>query len=78
VKPKDGYPASVTTAIRYENSDKIFVDRIRAVGGRSIHWNACCFRFAARDFRERTIEGVEEDWPISYDELAPYYSLIEK
>ena len=54
------------------------MDRIRAVGGRSIHWNAVCLRFAERDFRERSIEGIEEDWPISYQELAPYYSYVER
>jgi len=72
------YPAEVTQAIRYEGPDHIGVDRIRAVGGRSIHWNAVCLRFAERDFRERSIEGIEEDWPISYQELAPYYSYVEK
>jgi choline dehydrogenase-like flavoprotein len=78
VKPHPGYPKALTSAIRYEDSDNIFVDRFRAVGGRSVHWNACCFRFAPRDFRERTMEGVEEDWPIGYEELAPYYSHVEK
>jgi choline dehydrogenase-like flavoprotein len=77
-KPTPGYPSEVTSALRYENSDKIFVDRIRVVGGRSIHWNANCFRFSERDFRARSMEGVEEDWPISYQELAPYYSYVEK
>jgi choline dehydrogenase-like flavoprotein len=78
VKPEPGYPSEIRTAIRYDNSDAIFVDRIRAVGGRSNHWNACCFRFAPRDFREKSIEGVEDDWPISYEELAPFYSHVEK
>lgn len=76
--PEPFYPAEVRKAIRYEDCDHISVDRIRAVGGRSIHWNAACFRFAARDFREKSIEGVEEDWPLSYEELAPYYSYVEK
>lgn len=77
-KPTPGYPAELTSALQYENSDRIFVDRIRVVGGRSIHWNANCFRFSERDFRARSMEGVEEDWPISYQELAPYYSYVEK
>ncbi len=77
-KPSPGYPPEVTQAIRYQDCDRISVDRIRCVGGRSIHWNADCFRFSERDFRERSLEGVEEDWPISYEELAPYYSYVEK
>lgn len=78
VKPQPGYSKEVTESIHYEGSDKVSIDRIRAVGGRSIHWNAGCFRFAEWDFRERSVEGVEDDWPISYDEIAPYYSYVEK
>jgi choline dehydrogenase-like flavoprotein len=77
-KPTPGYPAEVASAIQYENCDAIFVDRIRVLGGRSIHWNANCFRFSEMDFRARSMEGVEEDWPISYQDLAPYYSYVEK
>lgn len=77
-KPRPYYPSEVTQSIRYENCDHIFVDRIRAVGGRSIHWNAVCLRFAPQDFRERSEQGIEEDWPLSYEELAPYYAHVEK
>jgi choline dehydrogenase-like flavoprotein len=48
------------------------------VGGRSIHWNAVSLRFAARDFRERSLQGIEEDWPLTYEELAPDYSHVER
>jgi choline dehydrogenase-like flavoprotein len=78
VKPTPGYLPEVRQSIRFEDSDHIFVDRIRAVGGRSIHWNACCFRFAERDFRERSLEGIEDDWPLTYKELAPFYSYVER
>jgi len=78
VKPTPGYPKEVVESIYYEDSDAISIDRIRAVGGRSIHWNAGCFRFAEWDFRERSVAGIEEDWPISYQEIAPYYSYVEK
>lgn len=77
-QPDAAYPPEIRNSIRYQDCDDIFVDRIRAVGGRSIHWNADCFRFASRDFREHSTEGVEEDWPITYEELAPHYSYVEK
>ena len=77
-RPEPFYPAEVRQSIRYENCDDVFMDRIRAVGGRTIHWNAVCLRFSERDFHEKTYEGVEEDWPISYQDLAPYYSYVEK
>jgi len=76
--PTPGYPSEMTESIRYDNCDDVQVDRIRVVGGRSIHWNAVCLRFAERDFRERSMQGIEEDWPLSYQDLAPYYSYVEK
>lgn len=78
IKPEPGYPKEVVESIYYEDCDTVSIDRIRTVGGRSIHWNAGCFRFAEWDFREHSREGVEDDWPISYQELAPYYSYVEK
>src|SRR5206468_11387893 len=77
-KPFPYYPSEVTQAIRYEDSDPIGVDRIRAVGGRSIHWNAVCLRFAERDFRERSMGGIEEDRPLTYQDLAPHYTYVEQ
>lgn len=73
------YQGDVRSSVRYEeSSDNIAVDRIRVVGGRTVHWNAVTLRYAARDFRERSLTGIEEDWPISYDELAPYYERVEE
>jgi len=76
--PAVGYFREVTEAIRIEDSDHVGVDRIRVVGGRSIHWNAVCLRFAERDFREGSMGGIEEDWPLSYQDLAPHYAYVEK
>ena len=78
VGPAPGYFPEVTKAIRLEDSDPIGVDRIRAVGGRSIHWNAVCLRFAERDFLESSMGGIEDDWPLTYQDLAPHYSYVEK
>ena len=44
-----------------------------AVGGSLIHWGAHFPRFHPSDFRVKTLEGVAEDWPVSYEELEPYY-----
>ncbi len=48
------------------------------LGGRSLHWNGVTLRFSADDFREGSLHGVEPDWPITYDELAPFYSEAER
>ncbi len=50
----------------------------RGVGGGSVHWAGFTPRFHPSDFRVRSEDGVAEDWPISYDELKPYYALMER
>jgi len=63
--------------VTYEG-DSISVSRGRVIGGRTTHWNAVSLRFSAADFREWSVNGIEEDWPISYDEMAPYYDRAEE
>ena len=71
------YPDEIGRHIRFAG-DSIGVDRIRVLGGRSIHWNAVSLRFSEDDFREGSIDGLEPDWPLSYEELAPFYAIVEK
>lgn len=49
-----------------------------AFGGGSNCWFGATPRFMPNDFRLRSAYGVGEDWPISYDELAPYYERAEQ
>jgi len=51
--------------------------RSRIVGGRTNHWGRIALRFAPIDFRSKTRDGLGDDWPISYDDLAPYYDKAE-
>lgn len=48
-----------------------------AVGGGSLWWSAHVPRFRPEDFLARTLDGVGEDWPISYSDLSPYYAQVE-
>jgi len=50
----------------------------RGVGGGTLHWTGVMLRFHASDFETRSRDGVGEDWPISYEDLAPYYDKIER
>ncbi len=72
------YPDAIEKSIEYKTRETIGVDRIRTLGGRTVHWNAVCLRFSEDDFRERSVNGIEEDWPLSYQQLAPFYSYVEK
>ncbi len=47
------------------------------VGGSMLHWGAFCPRPDARELRLRTEQGVGEDWPLSLEELNPYYDEVE-
>jgi choline dehydrogenase-like flavoprotein len=51
--------------------------RSRIVGGRTNHWGRIALRFAPIDFRSATRDGLGDDWPITYDDLAPYYDKVE-
>jgi choline dehydrogenase-like flavoprotein len=51
--------------------------RSRIVGGRTNHWGRVALRFSPMDFKPRSIDGVGDDWPITYKELAPYYDKAE-
>ncbi len=50
----------------------------RGVGGSTVHYAAFCPRFHESDFRVKTCDGVAADWPISYDDLEPYYEQMER
>ena len=48
------------------------------VGGRSLLWGRQSYRHAPMDFEANAKEGIAVDWPIRYNELAPWYSYVEK
>jgi len=50
---------------------------LKLVGGTTWHWAAATWRFIPNDMRLKTLYGVGRDWPISYEELEPYYVKAE-
>ncbi len=48
------------------------------VGGRSLLWGRQSYRHSAMDFEANAKEGIAVDWPIRYNEMAPWYSYVEK
>jgi choline dehydrogenase-like flavoprotein len=52
--------------------------RARMVGGRTNHWGRISLRFGPDDFRAKSRDGLGDDWPIGYSDLAPYYDRIDK
>lgn len=48
-----------------------------AVGGSTVLFAACWTRAMPSDFRVRSMDGVADDWPISYEDLLPYYEAVD-
>ena len=51
--------------------------RARMLGGRTNHWGRISLRFGPDDFKRKSIDGLGDDWPISYSDLAPYYDQVD-
>ncbi len=48
------------------------------VGGRSLMWGRQSYRHSKQDFEANGKEGIGVDWPIRYEDLAPWYSYVER
>lgn len=70
-KREEDYPCDVTDS-------SIHPVMFNAVGGSTVHYAGEWTRLLPSDFRVKTLDGVGDDWPISYEDLAPYYDQIEQ
>jgi len=52
--------------------------RSRMLGGRTNHWARNSFRMGEYDFKPKTRDGLGFDWPVTYDDIAPWYDKTEK
>jgi choline dehydrogenase-like flavoprotein len=65
----------------YTTAEKMpysYFGRIRVVGGRTNVWGRQCYRLSDLDFKAASHDGFGEDWPISYQDIAPYYDTVER
>jgi choline dehydrogenase-like flavoprotein len=51
--------------------------RSRIIGGRTNHYGRISLRFSDYDFKPYSTDGLGTDWPVTYDEIAPYYDKAE-
>jgi choline dehydrogenase-like flavoprotein len=61
-----------------KNGTKFDWFRSRMLGGRTNHWGRISLRFGPKDFKKKSIDGLGEDWPIGYEDVAPYYDQVDK
>ena len=52
--------------------------RARMLGGRTNHWGRISLRFGPQDFRQKSHDGLGDDWPIAYDDVRPYYDRVDR
>ncbi|MCB0634537.1 MAG: GMC family oxidoreductase [Saprospiraceae bacterium] len=52
--------------------------RARMLGGRTNHWGRISLRFGPTDFKHKDVDGLGDNWPISYDDIKPYYDRLDK
>ena len=64
----------------YSTAEDTSFDWIRSdvVGGRSLTWGRQSYRFSEQDFNANKEDGKALPWPISYSDIAPWYSYVEK
>ena len=61
-----------------KNNTKFDWFRSRMLGGRTNHWGRISLRFGPNDFKRKSIDGLGDDWPITYDDIKPYYDRIDR
>ncbi|MFN4145236.1 MAG: GMC family oxidoreductase [Runella sp.] len=52
--------------------------RSRMLGGRTNHWGRISLRFGPLDFKRKDVDGLGDNWPISYDDVKPYYDKVDR
>lgn len=62
---------------RQTGPDKFKSTYVKVVGGTTWHWLGTCLRHVPADFRLKSLYGRGVDWPISYDDLEPFYGQAE-
>jgi choline dehydrogenase-like flavoprotein len=84
VQSRTGYPTPANTHWFVDDLDNPYVeaqpfDWLRGyhVGGRSLMWARQSYRLSPMDFEANAKEGVGVPWPVTYDEIAPWYDKAE-
>ena len=70
-------PGEPYTQASGKEEEKFWWWRARMLGGRTNHWGRMSLRNGPLDFKPRSRDGLGFDWPISYDDVEPYYTKVE-
>lgn len=64
----------------YTTKDKteFYWFRSRMLGGRTNHWGRISLRMGPDDFKSHHLDGLTDDWPITYDDVKPFYDKVDR
>ncbi len=77
--PQAMHPVSSDLDFWYRQTgpDKFASTYIKVVGGTTWHWLGTCLRLLPNDFRLKSVYGQGVDWPLSYNDIEPFYGQAE-
>jgi choline dehydrogenase-like flavoprotein len=61
----------------YDPNDPYYWVRIRLIGGKTLRWGRASWRLSNYEFKGKEHDGFGDNWPVSYEDLAPYYDRVE-
>ena len=70
-------PGEPYTSASDDPARKFWWWRPRMLGGRTNHWGRISLRNGPYDFKPRSRDGLGFDWPMTYQDVAPYYDKVE-
>ena len=76
--PRSAAGRSTASRTRMRPASTLDWFRSRMLGGRTNHWGRISLRFGPDDFRRKSIDGLGDDWPITYDDMKPYYDKVDR
>jgi choline dehydrogenase-like flavoprotein len=70
-------PGEPYSSASSDEREKFWWWRARMLGGRTNHWGRISLRNGPYDFKPHTRDGLGFDWPMAYEDIAPYYDKVE-
>jgi choline dehydrogenase-like flavoprotein len=61
----------------YDKDSPYYWVRVRLIGGKTLLWGRASWRMSNYEFKCKDHDGFGDNWPISYEDLAPYYDKVE-
>ena len=61
----------------YDPKDPYYWVRIRLIGGKTLRWGRASWRLSNFEFKNKDHDGYGDNWPIAYEDLAPFYDRVE-